>query len=208
MGSTWGNLGSTDDGSLTSGSFSYPALLALQHSNASTLLTIVGFKPIGRLTAIIDGKAELVEGELVSGGFYDTVGVRPVRGSPDSAIRRCTERGANGRGDQRRVLGASIRPRSGRSSAARFRSTRYPSPSSGSTRASFTGLQPGRRPDVFVPLNMQPVILPWRYGKNPSLLDDPDYWWVLAMGRLHRERMSGRRRPRSTLRWVTPSGHC
>ena len=50
--------------------------------------------------------------------------------------------------------------------------------------AAFTGLSPGRKPDVFLPLSMQPVVLPWRYGKSPSLLDDPDYWWVLAMGRL------------------------
>jgi len=44
MGSTWGNLGSTENGGRTSGSFSYPALLALQNSDASALLTIAGFK--------------------------------------------------------------------------------------------------------------------------------------------------------------------
>ncbi len=36
-------------------------------------------------------------------------------------------------------------------------------------------------PDVFVPLSMQPMIDP--KGKNESLLDDPDMWWVNITGR-------------------------
>ena len=184
MSSTWGNLGSTDDGGRTSGSFSYPALLALQHSDASALLTVVGFKPIGRLTAIIDGKAELVEGELVSGGFYDAIGVRPFAGRPilpSDDVRNAERTVAV-------ISDAFWARRFGRDPTAIGRTiqvNQVPVTVVGVNPASFTGLTPGRRPDVFVPLSMQPVVLPWRYAKNPSLLDDPDYWWVLAMGRLH-----------------------
>jgi len=183
MGSTWGNLGSTDNGGRTSGSFSYPALRALQHSDASTLLTIVGFKPIGRLTAVIDGKAELVEGDLVSGGFFDAVGVRPHAGRPILAsddVRNADRTVAV-------ISDAFWARRFGRDPSVIGRTiqvNQVPVTVVGVNPASFTGLVPGRRPDLFAPLNMQPVILPWRYAKSPSLLDDPDYWWVLAMGRL------------------------
>ena len=37
-------------------------------------------------------------------------------------------------------------------------------------------------PDIFVPLSMQPLVDP--KGKNASLLDDPDLWWVNIMGRI------------------------
>jgi predicted permease len=54
----------------------------------------------------------------------------------------------------------------------------------GINRPGFTGLTPGRRPDVFMPLKTQAAVLPWRWGRTSSLIDDPDYWWVLVMGRL------------------------
>ena len=49
---------------------------------------------------------------------------------------------------------------------------------------AFTGVDPGSGPDVFMPLNTQPLVFPWRYTRTGSLLNDPDYWWVLIMGRL------------------------
>ena len=50
----------------------------------------------------------------------------------------------------------------------------------------FRGMEPGQNPDVFVPLSMQPLIVPNQYAKNGTLLDDPDNWWLLIMGRLKR----------------------
>ena len=79
MSSSWGNLGSTETGGRTSGSFSYPAFTALQREGPR-FIDLFAFKPIGRLTALIDGAAELVEGELVSGEFYRVLGLRPIAG--------------------------------------------------------------------------------------------------------------------------------
>jgi hypothetical protein len=70
FGSTWGNLTPTDTGGRTSGSFSYDAFRAMQRAEESPFTSIFAFKPIGRLTAVIDGSAELVESDLVSGEFY------------------------------------------------------------------------------------------------------------------------------------------
>jgi predicted permease len=57
---------------------------------------------------------------------------------------------------------------------------------------AFSGLEPGKNPDVFIPLSTQPSVLPWQYGKSPSLISDPDYWWVLLIGRLKPEVDEGR----------------
>jgi predicted permease len=183
MGSTWGNLSPTDNGGKTSGSFSYEALKALQRNDISAGLAVAGFKSIGRLTAVIDGHAELVDGELVSGRYYEVMGVRPVAGrailreddvgNAESTVALISDSfWATRFGRDRSVIGRTIQV------------NQVPVLIVGVNPAAFTGLSPGRKPDVFLPLSMQPVVLPWRYGKSPSLLDDPDYWWVLAMGRL------------------------
>src|SRR5262249_4806012 len=50
--------------------------------------------------------------------------------------------------------------------------------------STFTGGEVGAAPDLSLPLTAQPLVAPNRYIPNGSMLDDPDYWWVLMMGRL------------------------
>ncbi len=182
MGSTWGNLGSTDTGGRTSGSFSYPGFMAMQRGEEPRL-DMFAFKPIGRLTAVVDGTAELVEGELVSGEFYRVLGVSPIAGR--AVLPSDDQRNADA--TVAVISDAFWARRFGRDPATVGRTihvNQVPVTIVGVNPPAFTGLTPGRRPDVFVPLSMQPVILPWRYSKSPALLDDADYWWVLVMGRL------------------------
>ena len=47
--------------------------------------------------------------------------------------------------------------------------------------ATFTGVEPGQNPDVFLPMYLQPVA--WQ-RRGDSLFGNPDVWWVLVMGRL------------------------
>ena len=183
MGSTWGNLGSTDNGGLTSGSFSYPAFRALEAASRPHFSSVFAFKPIGRLTAVVDGAAELVEGELVSGEFYRGLGVSTVAGRTIVA--------SDDRRDARQTVGVISdgywARRFGRDRGVvghTIRINDVPVTIVGINPPAFTGLIPGRRPDVFLPLNMQPIVIPHRWGRHPSLLEDADYWWVLTMGRL------------------------
>src|SRR6185312_10921912 len=43
---------------------------------------VFAFKPIGRVTALVDGEAELVVADLVSGGTYEGLGIVPALGRP------------------------------------------------------------------------------------------------------------------------------
>lgn len=183
FGSSWGNLSSTGTGGLTSGSFSYRAFEALRAAPGSAFRSLFAFKPIGRVTAVIDGRAELVESDLVSGEFYQGLGVGPPVGR---AIVPADDR-RNADGTVAVISDAFWARRFGRDPSTIGKTIRVNEVAVtiiGINPPAFTGLTPGRRPDVFMPLSMQPIVLPWRWSRNPSLLEDPDYWWVLVMGRL------------------------
>ena len=98
------------------------------------------FKPIGRLTALIDGSAELVEGELVSGGFHQDRALAddPHAGRRDPASRRCSataERAVAVISEA--FLDAAIRPRVRPPSAGRSSVNQVP--------VTVVGRQPSRR---------------------------------------------------------------
>ena len=182
MDSVWGNLSRTKTGATTSGSFSYPVAVELQRRTA-IFDGLAAFKPIGRITAVIDGQAELVSGELVSGEYYRTLRLAPARGR---AILPADDRLAADNTVAVISDGFWAR-RFGRNPLAIGRSfllNQVAVTVVGVNPPHFSGLEPGENPDVFVPLSMQPTILPWRYSRNPSLIGDPDYWWVLLIGRL------------------------
>ena len=109
--SLWGNESSTPAGGLTSTSMSYPVFVAMRRAAESQGAHLSAFKPIGRLTAVIGGNAELVNCDLVSGDFYQSMGVQPGCGPRDRAGRRPAQCRRHGRRDQRGLLGAALRAR-------------------------------------------------------------------------------------------------
>ena len=52
-------------------------------------------------------------------------------------------------------------------------------------QAHFNGLQMGAMTKVFVPLTMQPLLIPRARRSTASLLSNPQSWWVQMMVRLH-----------------------
>jgi predicted permease len=182
MNSSWGFWYRTVTNGRASTSFSYPVFDALRRQQ-SVFSAVFAFKPIGRVTAVVDGEAELVQAQLVSGNFYGGVGVAPIKGRaivPQDDVRGGTETVAV-------ISDGYWARRFGRSPfavGARIRVNQVPVTIVGVNAPGFTGVDPGDRPDVFMPLNTQPLVLPWRYARTGSLLEDPDYWWMLVMGRL------------------------
>jgi predicted permease len=163
-------------------SFSYAVFKAFEH-DARAFERVFAFKPIGRVTALVGDQAELVVADLVSGGLYEGIGVVPIIGRP--ILPSDDQRGrtetvavisdgywARRFGRDADVIGRSIRL------------NQVPVTIVGVNPPGFTGLSSQASPDLFMPLTMQPVVLPWRYAANGNLLDDPDYWWVDVMGRL------------------------
>jgi hypothetical protein len=56
----------------------------------------------------------------------------------------------------------------------------------GVTAPGFFGVQPGRAPDLWVPMLNLAELTPWgfRPADTPSLLDVRGYWWTHVMARL------------------------
>jgi predicted permease len=185
FGSNWGNSSTPADNVSEGSSFSYPVFQALRRHGGDTFDAVFAFKPIGRIDAVIDGQAELVVAELVSGGFYDGVGVMPALGRPILPADD-RETGAEMVGV---ISDGFWARRFGRDPSVVGRAIQVNGVAVtivGVNPAAFTGVELERSPDLFMPIAKQPVVLPWRYSTTPSLLDDPDYWWMLIMGRLKR----------------------
>lgn len=176
-----GRTRQTPTGQTTSTSFSYRAFLELQRQNQA-FETVFAFKPIARATALIDGKAELVKGQLVSGTFYEGVGIVPILGRPIDArddTRTTTETVAlisNGFWARRFGRDPSVL---GRHVAI----NNLPVTIVGVNPADFTGVEPGENPDVYLPLAQELPLLQ-RPGSTVAWMDIPALWWLPVMGRL------------------------
>jgi predicted permease len=180
--SMWGNFDRGPNGGTLTTSFSYPVYQILRQQNHS-LEDLFAFKYLGgynRLTATIDGHAQVVDGELVSGNYYRELGVETALGRPIQASDDAMPGGGAvaviSDGLWSRVFG-----RSPSVIGKTIQLNRTPVTIIGVNPPRFTGAGSVQTsPDIFVPLSMQPVLLP--KGKE-SLLSDKDLWWLQIMGR-------------------------
>ena len=161
----------------------------MQRAAESQGAHLSAFKPIGRLTAVIDGNAELVHCDLVSGDFYQSMGVRPLAGrailpaddrrNADGTVAVISEAfWARRFGRDRSILGQTIRI------------NQVPVTIVGVNPPSFTGFTAGRQPDVFLPVTAQPALLPGRPGERRR----DDRRSQLLVGAVDGTRAGGRRR--------------
>ncbi len=144
------------------------------------LETLFGFAGLYVLTSVIDGRAEVIRGQVVTGGYFEGLGVQPILGR---AITEADDRpGAapvavlshsfwqNAYGGDPAALGRIV-------TINRTAFTVV-----GVTPPGFSGaLQVGDRPEVSVPLAFEPVLL----GEGlvrPA--DRPPVWFLNVMGRL------------------------
>lgn len=179
----WGNESQTATGGFTSTSISYAVFVAMQRAAESKGAHLSAFKPIGRLTAVIGGDAELVNCDLISGDFYQSIGVRPLAGrailpaddrrNADGTVAVISEAfWARRFGRDRSILGQTIHI------------NQVPVTIVGVNPPTFTGFTAGRQPDVFLPVTAQPALLPASPDDDVAMIDDPRFWWVLSMARV------------------------
>jgi predicted permease len=180
--SMWGDFDRGPNGGTLTTSFSYPVYQILRRQNHS-LEDLFAFKYLGgynRFTATIDGHAQAVEGELVSGNYYQQLGVETALGRPIQA----SDDAVPGSGAVAVISDGLWSRAFGRSPSVigkRIDLNRTPFTIIGVNPPGFTGAASVQAsPDIFVPLSMQPVVLP--KGKE-SLLGDKELWWVQVMGR-------------------------
>lgn len=176
----WGMSDDLPDG-IEAASFSYPVFEQLRRDN-HVLEDLFAFKDVGRVNATIDGNAQILQGELVSGNFFDQMEVQPQVGRPilpsDGQIGAPTvavisaELWQRAFGSSPSVLGRTIKV------------NMVPVTVIGVVPSGFTGAKSVQSsPDLFMPLSSQPLIVP--RGKNGSVLgaSSPQMWWLNIMGR-------------------------
>ncbi|HSB76310.1 MAG TPA: ABC transporter permease [Terriglobales bacterium] len=157
-------------------SFSYPLYKELRDQNHafSGLLTCFGVA----LNIAGQGATERAHGELVSGNYFDVLGVPPALGRVFSSQDE-TAPGAN----PVAVLSYGYWARRyGRNPAILNQQLTVNGTLLtvvGVARAGFTGVQIGQTPDVFVPITMKPQMTP-----NWNGLEDPKDYWLAILGRL------------------------
>jgi predicted permease len=180
----WGDVGPNDAGGLTSNSFSYPVLEEMR-KRGDAVESLIAFKDAA-MTVTIDGHAEMISGELISGNAFQSLGVKAELGRTLSP----TDDLAPGSGPVVVISDGFWARRFGRSPLALGKAISLngvPVTIVGVSSGRFTGLQMGTSMEVFVPLTMQPLILPRAQNGSVSLLDNPQSWWVQVLARLRPE---------------------
>ena len=181
--SEWGDMDHGGDGELSS-SFSYPIFEALRKENRG-LSDLFAFKDVGLLDATVDGQAEALPAELVSGNYYRQMDVQPQLG------RGLEEQ------DDRAGAAPAITISDGYWTRRFSRSPDVigktvllnlnPVTIVGVNPAGFTGAKSVQTsPDVFAAITLEPQLVTHTWG-GPTLLSNPNRWWVNVMARTRPE---------------------
>ncbi len=156
--------------------FSYPMYKDLRDHNPVFSGLIARFAIQASVSG--QGQTELANGELVSGNYFEVLGVRPALGrvfsSQDETARGCKPRSIV----ELWVLGTAIRPRSRDTKQTTGCERRLHDRCGGSGYRIF-GVQVGQTPDIFIPITMKAQMTPnW-----DGLADRKDHWLAI-LGRL------------------------
>jgi predicted permease len=162
---------------LASTSFSRAAYESFRH-DASRYVDVLGFADLYQVTLTIDGRAEVGTAHAVSGNFFDVLGVGAARGRTLGDIDDTADAAPAA------VISDRLwRRRFGGEPGAVGRSISVSNVAftiAGVLPPSFHGTgQVGSDPDVYVPLAAHARVMP-----QDDPLDDPNFWWVLMLGRL------------------------
>src|SRR5205085_9192756 len=130
------------------------------------------------LSVACEGQTERANGELVSGNYFEALGVRPALG------RLLTDEDARAPGaGPVVVLSHGYWARRFGASADVLNKTLVVNGTGmtvvGVARAGFNGVQVGQLPDVFIPMTMKAQMRP-----NSNGLDDHKDFWLAIIGRL------------------------
>ncbi len=159
-------------------SFSEPVFREIAQSN--TFSGVTAFAGSGRLDLTGNGPATVINGQLVSGDFFRTLGVKTAAGrlfepsddSPAAAPVAVLNYGywQSAFGGSRDVLGRTIQLNS------------VPFTIIGVAESRFTGITPGSDYDVWLPLSAGQRITEQRHWHNRQA--DVTFWWLTVIGRL------------------------
>jgi predicted permease len=150
-------------------------------SKDSPLSDLFAFAPLYGLTAVANNQSEIVRGQVVSGGYYNGLGVQPILGraigdADDTAAASPVVVLSHAYWMERFNGDVSVIGQQLKLNKTAFTII-------GVNPPGFEGtLQVSQRPEVTVPLTFEKTLL----GNNSAMTNDkrPGYWWVHLMGRL------------------------
>ena len=167
-------------------SLAYPFFRELRNEQ-DLFESVFAFAPLGserrNTTLAAAGGSERVDGEMVSGEFFEGLGVNPAAG-------RLLSSGDELTGAQVAVISHGYWTRRFGADpgivGAEVTINHLPFTIVGVAARGFNGVQPGRSPDLWVPMLNVVELTPWGYrpADSPSLLDERGYWWAQVMARL------------------------
>jgi predicted permease len=177
----WGEWLSQEGGPIHFNSFSYPVYQRLRAENRS-FEDLFAFKDIGRVNVTTNGVAQAVQAELVSGDFYQQMGVRPQLGHSigelDAAVPSAGAVALISDGFWKRAFGRSPDV-IGKVITVNMNLVTIV----GVNPAGFTGAKSVQTsPEIFMPLSMIPLLQPTT-GPNGDYLSNGKFWWVQMMAR-------------------------
>jgi hypothetical protein len=176
----WGDVSEMESGGLRSTSFSYPVLEALRRQR-DAFDELIAFTDAG-ITATVDGIAELDTAELVSGNAFDALGV----GAQVGRVLQPSDDTGPGSAPVVVISDGYWARRFGRSPAVVGKVIALngvPVTIVGVSAKRFAGLQMGVATEIFVPITMQPQVVPRAQRGTTSLLENPRSWWVQVLAR-------------------------
>lgn len=180
----WGDVGPSETGGLTGNGFSYPVLQEMRE-RTDAVQALIAFKD-APMAATIDGQAEMINGELVSGNAFQSLGVQAELGRTLTPA----DDHAPGRGPVVFISDGFWARRFARSPLVLGKVIALnglPVTIVGVSRGRFAGLQMGSPTQIFAPITMQPLLLPRAQNSSVSLLNNPQSWWVQILARLRPE---------------------
>jgi macrolide transport system ATP-binding/permease protein len=168
-------------GGTTSPNYPYPAYEFLRDNN-QVFSSSFGFANAGRLNLVVDGQAELGEGEYVSGGYFGGLGIMPAAGRLISA-----EDDRPGAPPVVVIAYGYWQRRFARSADAVGKSILIngkPFTIAGISAPGFFGVSPEHAPALFIPVRDLPLLDLNRYHDVDTRFTGRHFYWIEMMGRL------------------------
>ncbi len=184
----WGGQMQLEGGRRVWSSFSYPVYQQMLEQNRANpdavLQDLFAFKDLnapGSPTITVDGHADVVNAEMISGNYYQQMGVQPELGrgiQPTDDMQ-----GASPVAVISDELWTRLFARSPSAVGKTIHLNLVPVTIVGINPPGFTGAgKTQHSSDVFFPLSLQPTIFPME-NTQPDLRTDKMMWWVEVMGR-------------------------
>jgi macrolide transport system ATP-binding/permease protein len=176
-----GSMNSDNEHGRTSPNFAYPGFLALR-TNPQVLSTLFAYVEAYGLNIVAQKQAEHAQGMYVSGGFYTGLGVTPAIG------RLIGDQDDRSGAPPVTVLSWAYWNRRFNANPAALGQAilinNQPFTIIGVSGPEFFGINPGSRPEIYVPLHAKPSLSTWHEESERRDFFDGNYYWVEMMGRL------------------------